>query len=73
VEEMSYFDRTRGPAFAIMSRGDTMLTVILVVLIIMCFGGGFALPDPHYRYGGGALGLILLILLICMVLGVVHG
>ena len=50
-----------------------MLTVILVVLIIMCFGGGFALPDPHYRYGGGALGLILLILLICMVLKIIPG
>jgi hypothetical protein len=49
-----------------------MIAVILVVLVIMCFGGGFALPDPHYRYGGGALGLILLILLICMLTGLLH-
>ena len=49
-----------------------MITVILVVLIIMCIGGGWASTEPHFRYGGSGLGLILLILLICILVGIIH-
>ena len=45
-----------------------MITIILVVLIIMCLGGAWAFPATPYRYGGGALGLILFILLILLLL-----
>ena len=64
---------TGGVSFCIqLFEVPQMITVILVVLVIMCFGGGFAFPDPNYRYAGGGLGLILLILLICMLVGVIH-
>jgi hypothetical protein len=50
-----------------------MITLIIVVLVLMLFTDGFRAPEPHYRYGYGALGLILLILLFCMLLGLLPG
>jgi len=49
-----------------------MTVLILVVLSIICFGGGFAFPDNRYRWGGGCLGLLLLILVAMVLLGFIH-
>jgi hypothetical protein len=48
-----------------------MLIIILVVLIMLCFFGGYRLGPGLGYYGGGGLGLILFILLILMVLGLI--
>lgn len=48
-----------------------LMLVVLVVLVLICFGGGYRLgPGPGY-YGGFGLGGILLVLLILLLLGVI--
>jgi len=52
-----------------------MILILLVVIILLCWAGPFALPtpNPHIQYGGGAIGLILFILLILLVLKLIPG
>jgi hypothetical protein len=52
-----------------------MILILLVVLILLCWAGPFAIatPNPHIQYGGGAVGLILFILLILLVLKLIPG
>lgn len=45
-----------------------ILFIVLIVLIVLSFGGGFA--QPRYRTHGISLGTILLILLLLWVFGV---
>jgi hypothetical protein len=42
-------------------------TILLIILILACFGGGFyGGPAYPYRYGGWGLGTVLLIILIVL-------
>ena len=45
-----------------------ILFIILIVLVVVSFGGGMA--QPRYRRGGISVGTILLIVLLLWVLGV---
>ena len=45
-----------------------MLTILLVLLIVMAFGGGSMLQGSPYGYGGWGIGGILLVVLIVMLL-----
>lgn len=47
------------------------LLVILLVLILVGGVGGFGLGEPGWdpRYGGGSIGLVLVIVLIWLLLG----
>jgi len=45
------------------------MLIVLIVLIIFLFGGGFVAKGP-YRGGGIGLGTLLLIILILWLLGV---
>jgi hypothetical protein len=45
----------------------SLLGIILILLILGAFGGGFygyGAWGPHYGYGGGLLGIILLLVLL---------
>jgi len=46
----------------------TILFILLIVLVILSFGGGLA--RPQYRSGGISIGTILLIVLLLWVFGV---
>jgi hypothetical protein len=48
-----------------------MLTVVLVVLLVLVLLGSVPAyrVNPHYGYGGGLVGLILVILLILLLTG----
>ena len=50
-----------------------MILILLVVLIVITSFGGYRMGPGFGYFGGGGLSLILFVLLICMVLGVVHG
>lgn len=45
-----------------------LLVLILVTLILLCFGGGYGLWNPARPWIGGVLGLLGLILLIVLVI-----
>jgi hypothetical protein len=48
-----------------------MLIVLVIVLLLVCFGGYRLGPGIGY-YGGGGLGLILLILILWLLFGSGH-
>ena len=52
-----------------------MILIFLLILILLCWAGPFAIPTPQpaFRYGGGAIGLILFILFILLVLKLIPG
>jgi hypothetical protein len=59
-------------------KGTVMLIILLIVVLVLLLGGGGAYYGPRAgwrgpHYGGGLLGLVLLILLILWLTGNLRG
>ena len=60
-------------AFLALGNGSDrgLIELMLVVLVIACFVGGYRLGPGLGYYGGGGVGMLLLIVLACLLLGVI--
>jgi hypothetical protein len=52
-------------------KGDRMLTIALIVLLLIVLFGGYRMGPGVGYYGGGGLGLILLIVIVLLLLRVI--
>jgi hypothetical protein len=61
---------TRGYAALLAAKGESMLIVLIILLLVFGFGGYRMGPGIGY-YGGGGLSLIILIVIVLLLLRVI--